>query len=110
VRRGAGASKSRFRFFCRNSSNRRSQRFLSQTSASFVSHWEAGQNNVNKTNGGDLEMVEVNSCVDKSKNPKKKSSPERKCLLFYKPGKKVVLWKDPMSVCENGGNKSKSAQ
>ncbi len=113
VRRRAHPSK-KFSLIHRNTSNRRSERFLSQTSASFVSHWEVGAHQ--KVNKDEVEVeVELNHVKPNGNSSKtssnkkiiaKKSSPlqSRKCLL-YKSGEMAPFrWKDSVFVCENGSN------
>jgi len=97
----------------RNSSNRRSQRFLSQTSATFVSHWEVGSHQCDqKVIKDEVELNDVKPNGNTSKTSSKKkmiakkssSLQSRKCLL-YKSGEMAPFrWKDSVFVCENGTN------
>jgi len=94
----------KFSFVRRNSSNRRS-RFLSQTSASFVSNWEVGNHHNDKVIKDAVELNDVKPSgtkTDLKKNPMKntKNSPQsRKCLL-YKAGE-VVRWTESESPATN---------
>jgi hypothetical protein len=112
VRRRAHPSK-KFSLIQGNTSNRRSERFLSQTSASFVSHWEVGAHQCDKKvikDEVELNDVQPNGNTSKTTSKKKmetkkSSSPQsRKCLLYKSGGMTPFRWKDPLFVSENGTN------
>jgi hypothetical protein len=102
VRRNAHQSPG-LSFIRRNSSKKR-MRYLSQTSGSFVSHWEPGSlSSKKKEDGVDGAKLVKGSNLElkKSTNKKSPSPKSKRCLLVYKNGE-MVYWKETVFVCENG--------
>ena len=113
MRRGAHLNH-KFSFVGHNSSNRRN-RFLSQTSASFVSNWEAGPQQLQQCAPDKTKVVRADTQLEldelrpnqssQSKQSKLKSikkGQNRKCLI-YRDGQ-IERFKEPVLVVSQNGN------